>query len=92
MRLRIGAILGAGLFALAAGAPAQAATYNVTGTADGTGTCTGTSPNFSCTTLRGAAPNATTARAQILPPAPQTEVEPLPEQTPASTSTDGGGG
>ena len=44
------------------------------------------------TTLRGAAPNATTARAQILPPAPQTEVEPLPEQTPASTSTDGGGG
>ena len=44
------------------------------------------------TTLRGAPPNATTARAQILPPAPQTEIEPLPEQTPASTSTDGGGG
>ena len=44
------------------------------------------------TTLRGAPPNATTARAQILPPAPQTAVEPLPEQTPASTSTDGGGG
>jgi len=44
------------------------------------------------TTLRGAPPNAAAARAQILPPAPQTEIEPLPEQTPASTSTDGGGG
>jgi hypothetical protein len=39
------------------------------------------------TTLRGAPPNATAARAQILPPAPLTEVEPLPEQTPASTTT-----
>ena len=43
------------------------------------------------TTLRGAAPNATSARAQILPPAPQTEVEPQPQQTPASTSTVPGG-
>jgi ABC-type sugar transport system substrate-binding protein len=44
------------------------------------------------TTLRGAPPNASVARAQILPPAPQTELEPLPEQTPASTSTVPGGG
>jgi ABC-type sugar transport system substrate-binding protein len=43
------------------------------------------------TTLRGAPPNATSARAQILPPAPKTEVEPLPEQTPASTTTVPGG-
>jgi ribose transport system substrate-binding protein len=43
------------------------------------------------TSLRGAPPNATAARVRILPPAPQAEVEPLPQQTPASTSTVPGG-
>jgi ABC-type sugar transport system substrate-binding protein len=42
------------------------------------------------TTLRGAPPNATAARAQILPPAPLTAVEPLPQQAPGSTATTGG--
>jgi ABC-type sugar transport system substrate-binding protein len=42
------------------------------------------------TTLRGAPPNAAPARAAILPPAPVTQVEPLPQQTPAATSTSPG--
>jgi ABC-type sugar transport system substrate-binding protein len=37
------------------------------------------------TTLRGAAPNCLSQQATILPPAPQTELEPLPQ--PTSTST-----
>src|SRR4051794_30982737 len=43
----------AGLAALAAAGPAQAATYNVTGFGDGAGDCGGTGP-FNCTTLRAA--------------------------------------
>jgi ABC-type sugar transport system substrate-binding protein len=39
------------------------------------------------TTLRGAPPNNLPTQAKILPPAPQTEIEPLPQQTPTSTST-----
>jgi ABC-type sugar transport system substrate-binding protein len=39
------------------------------------------------TSLRGAAPNNLPTQAKIQPPAPQTEVEPLPQQTPTSTST-----
>ena len=39
------------------------------------------------TSLRGAAPNNLPTQAKIRPPAPQTEIEPLPQQTPTSTST-----
>jgi ABC-type sugar transport system substrate-binding protein len=38
------------------------------------------------TTLRGAPPNATSARATILPPAPMTQIQPLPTST-SPTST-----
>jgi ribose transport system substrate-binding protein len=41
-------------------------------------------------TLRGAAPNCLSTHAAIQPPAPQNEVEPLPDETPASTSTSPG--
>src|SRR4051794_18651596 len=41
----------AGLAALAAAGPAQAATFNVTGFGDGAGDCSGTGP-YNCTTLR----------------------------------------
>jgi ribose transport system substrate-binding protein len=42
------------------------------------------------TTLRGAPPNATSARAAILPPAPLTQVQPLPQQgSPTSTAPAG---
>jgi ribose transport system substrate-binding protein len=44
------------------------------------------------TSLRGAPPNATAARVRVLPPAPQTEIAPVQEQAPASTSTVDGGG
>src|SRR4051794_30658996 len=43
----------AGLAALAAAGPAQAATYNVTGFGDTAGDCGGTGP-YNCTTLRAA--------------------------------------
>jgi ribose transport system substrate-binding protein len=42
------------------------------------------------TTLRGAPPNATPARFQILPPAPLTAIEPLPQPAPGATSTSTG--
>src|SRR3954464_3349064 len=45
--------MAAGLAALAAAGPAQAATYNVTGFGDTAGDCGGTGP-YNCTTLRAA--------------------------------------
>jgi ribose transport system substrate-binding protein len=42
------------------------------------------------TSLQGVSPNASATRVQVLPPAPQTEIEPLPQQGPAATSTSPG--